>query len=105
MFFDLNVGPFLSGGSDKTPNAGGFSLNAPFKQIAGASMRRIVDFNNLNETRMVLPTGQSGIHNSPHYRDQARLFHLGKYRKSNFDEDYIKNKTGYRHMAFVPENK
>ena len=100
--FDLNVGPFPSGGSDKTPNAGGYSFNSPFKQTAGASMRRIVDFSNLNKTKMILPTGQSGIYNSPHYRDQAILFHNGKYRTVSFDETFIRNNKSYKRLNFVP---
>ena len=59
---NLNIGPFRSGGSDGTPNAGGYSRSKPFKQTSGASMRRIVDFNNLNETQFILPTGLSLIH-------------------------------------------
>ena len=66
--------------SNKTPNAGGFSLKTPYNQTAGASMRRIVDFSNLNKTKFILPTGQSGLPNSPHYRDQAEMYHSGKYR-------------------------
>ena len=82
--FNFSVGPYRSGGSNKTPNAGGFSLEAPYKQTDGASMRRVVDFNNLNETRFILPTGQSGLYDSPHYRNQADMYHKGEYRKTYF---------------------
>ena len=68
--FGFNVGPFLSGGSDKSPNAGSYSFSEPFAQTAGASMRRVVDFNNLNETQQIIPTGQSGLPHSKHYDDQ-----------------------------------
>ena len=100
--FDLNVGPFRSGGSDKTPNAGGYSFNKPYHQSAGASMRRIVDFNNMNETQFVLPTGQSGIPSSPHYRDQAEMYHSGEYRTTWFDEDYIRSSKHFRHLVLTP---
>ena len=101
--FRFNVGPYPSGGSDKTPNAGGYSFNKPFKQTAGASMRRIVDFSTLNRTRMVLPTGQSGLYNSPHYRDQAELYHNGKYRITHFDEGFIRTSDNYRRLILVPK--
>ena len=42
--FGFNVGPYLSGGSDKSPNAGSYSFSDPYAQTAGASMRRVVDF-------------------------------------------------------------
>ena len=100
--FNLEVGPFRSGGSDKTPNAGGYSFNRPYKQTSGASMRRIVDFNNMNETQFIIPTGQSGIPSSPHYKDQAEMYRKGLYRTTYFDEDYIRNSDQFRHMKFLP---
>ena len=103
--FNLNVGPFRSGGSDKTPNAGGYSFNKPYHQTAGASMRRIVDFNNMNETQFILPTGQSGMPSSSHYRDQAEMYHSGKYRTTWFNEDFIRSPENdhlFRHLIFNP---
>ena len=100
--FSLNIGPYISGGSSWTPNAGGYSLSNPFKQTSGASMRRIVDFDNLNETKMIIPTGQSGLHNSPHYSDQALLYHSGKYRITYFDEKYIRNDVRFRKLVITP---
>lgn len=100
--FGLSVGPFRSGGSDKSPNAGGYSFNKPYHQNAGASMRRIVDFGNMNETQFILPTGQSGIPSSPHYRDQAEMYHSGEYRTTWFDEDYIRTSKHFRHLILTP---
>ena len=100
--FSLNIGPYLSGGSDVTPNAGGYSLTKSFKQTSGASMRRIVDFSDLNNTQMIIPTGQSGLHNSPHYGDQASLYHSGQYRNTSFEEDHIKNSGRFKHLELYP---
>ena len=99
--FDFSVGPYRTGGSDKTPNAGGYSFHKPYHQTSGASMRRIVDFSNMNETQFILPTGQSGISNSPHYRDQAELYHNGHYRTTWFDETYIRESERFRHLVLV----
>ena len=100
--FGFNIGPYFSGGSDKSPNAGGYSFNDPYKQIAGASMRRIVNFDNLNETYMVIPTGQSGLYNSKHYSDQAHLFHSGKYRKTWFNESHIRSSEDFDRLILIP---
>ena len=100
--FSLNIGPYLSGGSDVTPNAGGYSLTKGFKQTSGASMRRIVDFSDLNNTQMIIPTGQSGLHDSPHYGDQASLYHSGQYRNTSFEEDHIKNSGRFKHLELYP---
>ena len=101
--FGFNVGPFEQGGSDKTPRAAGYSTSKPYIETAGASMRRIVDFNNLNETQFILPTGQSGLYNSPHYDDQADMFQKGEYRTTWFDEDYIRSAKNFRHLKLIPK--
>lgn len=101
--FGFNVGPFESGGSSRTVRAGGYKYTKPYKQTAGASMRRIVDFNNLNETQFILPTGQSGLHHSPHYDDQALMYNAGEYRTTWFDENFIRNSDAFRHLIVVPK--
>jgi|TARA_Y100000031_G_scaffold142762_1_gene172566 penicillin amidase len=100
--FSLNVGPFFSGGSDKTVRAGGFSYLEPFMQTAGASMRRIVDLNNLDKINFILPTGQSGHPHSPHYRDQAESYNKGKYKTTCFNEEIIKKDKGFRKLTITP---
>ena len=100
--FSLNVGPFLSGGSDVTPNAGGYSVHKGFNQTSGASMRRIVDFSNMNNTQMIIPTGQSGLHNSTHYKDQAPLYHSGEYRTTRFEESYIRQNDKFKKLRLLP---
>tara|TARA_Y100000814_G_scaffold293430_1_gene274960 strand:+ start:3707 stop:6112 length:2406 start_codon:yes stop_codon:yes gene_type:complete len=100
--FNLSVGPYRSGGSDKTPNAGGYSFQDPYNQTSGASMRRIVDFSDLNETQLILPTGQSGIPSSPHYKDQADMYHKGLYRTTRFSEDYIRSSDGFKKLVLIP---
>ena len=101
--FGFNVGPFLSGGSDKTVRAGGFSYANPYKQTAGASMRRIVDFDDLNVTQFILPTGQSGHPHSPHYKDQSQLYNRGKYKTTHFSESQIKKSDKYRKLLLLPK--
>ena len=65
-------------------------------------MRRIVNFDNLNETYMVIPTGQSGLYNSKHYSDQAHLFHSGKYRKTWFNESHIRSSEDFDRLILIP---
>ena len=101
----LNIGPFKSGGSSLTPNAGGYAFGKDFQQTSGASMRRIVDFSNLNKTKSILPTGQSGLQRSPHYSDQASIYHSGRYRTIKFDERAIKRDNKMRKLTLIPSEK
>jgi penicillin amidase len=59
-----------------------FNLNGDgiYKVTSGPAMRIILDFENVEKSISVLPTGQSGNRFSRHYRDQAKLFVKGKYR-------------------------
>ena len=98
----LNVGPYRSGGSSLTPNAGGYKFGDSFAQTSGASMRRVVDFSDLNNTQMILPTGQSGNVKSNHYKDQSELYHNGGYRKTMFDLDQIKADKNIKHLVLTP---
>ena len=98
----LNVGPYRSGGSSLTPNAGGYKFGDSFNQTSGASMRRVVDFSDLNNTQMILPTGQSGNVKSAHYKDQAELYHSGGYRRTVFDLEEIKADKHIRHLVLIP---
>ena len=103
--FSLNVGPYKSGGSSLSPNAGGYSFTNNFKQTSGASMRRIVDFSDLNRTKTILPTGQSGLHKSINYKDQAELYHSGGYRTTRFYESYIRRSIEFDHLQFLPNSQ
>ena len=56
-----------------------FSSRRPFENTSGASMRAIYDFADLDDSRFILPTGQSGILFSDHYDDQMPLWLAGEY--------------------------
>ncbi len=59
-------------------------------------MRRIVDFSDLDSSKIILPTGQSGLHNSPHYNDQSDLYHFGRYRNTLFTESAVRSDSTFR---------
>ena len=101
--FGFNVGPFESGGSSTTVNNGEYSLSAPFRQVVGASFRRIVDLAEMNQTQFIIPTGQSGLPGSPHYSDQADMYNSGRYRTTLMDETTIRN-SGFRKLLLVPSS-
>jgi penicillin amidase len=88
----FNVGPFNAQGGNETLNNAGFDLvstekvnNATF----GPQMRIIIDFDDVNNSLSVAPTGQSGNFMSPHYSDQAQLFVEGKFRRQLMDKKEI----------------
>lgn len=76
----FRVGPFPTGGTHSTVNVGYYFLSSPYTCTVGASMRQIMNLADINDTRVILPPGQSGQLYHPHYDDQVPLWLNGAYR-------------------------
>jgi penicillin amidase len=68
-----------------------FKLNGEgiYKVTSGPAMRIILDFDAVDNSISILPTGQSGNRFSKHYADQARLFVTGGYRPQLMNRNEI----------------
>jgi penicillin amidase len=68
-----------------------FKLNGEgiYKVTSGPAMRIILDFEAVENSVSVLPTGQSGNRFSKHYADQAKLFVKGGYRPQLMNRNRI----------------
>ena len=82
----LNVGPFPMNGSSNTVNAIG---REPYSSKAGPSERSIIDLADLDNSYIVIPTGQSGHPFDRHYNDQAGLYNSGQYRPAHFSREAV----------------
>ncbi|MBX7109861.1 MAG: penicillin acylase family protein [Chitinophagales bacterium] len=80
LFF--NVGPAPVKGGMEVINNTGFDLkrSGKFESTYGPAMRILIDFNDVDHSLSVIPSGQSGNPVSPHYGDQFGLYNTGKYR-------------------------
>lgn len=76
----LSSGPHPVPGHSMTVNNTQYEWHAPYGQVLGASIRRIVDLSDLSKSESILPTGQSGNPLSDHFGDQTELWLSGKYR-------------------------
>ena len=74
----LDVGPFPQQGGRATPNASGFDPRT-FRQLAGASVRVVVDVGQWDNSRAINTPGQSGDPDNRHYRDLAPMWLKGEY--------------------------
>lgn len=98
----FNVGPLPAPGGNETVNCSGFPLtpNGHYKVSYGPAMRVVIDFDDVENAKSILPTGQSGNFMSKHYRDQAQMYLDGKSRKMMMNKNEIsklKNK-----LALIP---
>jgi penicillin G amidase len=92
----FNVGPFEIAGSNEVINNLLFSYSdsGVYKVKAGPSTRRIIDFSDVENNISILPTGQSGVPGSPHYKDQSEMYVAGKFRKMKLNKkEIIKTST------------
>ena len=90
--FQLNIGPFPNSGSLHTVNVAGYGTPVrdtastrvhgappPFVNRYGPSQRHVVDMAAVDDAGgFVIPTGQSGVPTSRHYRDQTPMWREGR---------------------------
>ena len=60
-----------------------------FEVFSGPAMRVSLDFEDVNASESILPTGQSGNVFSPYYDNQADMYHTGEFRKQRMDKEEI----------------
>lgn len=85
----FNVGPFEVGGSGTTVNNGEYHFTRPYEMALGPSMRKIIDFADVNGALSVIPSGQSGQPLHDHYSDQTPLWKNGEYHTLPLDPDAV----------------
>jgi penicillin amidase len=73
----FNRGPFETGGGDGIVNATGWAPYEGFGVTWVPSMRMVVDLDDLDASRWVQLTGQSGHAFDPHYTDQTEAWAAG----------------------------
>ncbi|HET7229802.1 MAG TPA: penicillin acylase family protein [Longimicrobium sp.] len=76
----LNIGPFPNAGSGNTVKVAGYGgRTPPFVNRYGPSQRHVVDMADVDgDGGFVIPTGESGIPTSRHYRDQTPMWRTGR---------------------------
>lgn len=76
----FNRGPYELGGGSSIVNAIGWDVSIGYDVDWVPSMRMVVDFDDLDESRWINLTGASGHAFNPHYDDQAPLWQRGELR-------------------------
>jgi penicillin amidase len=96
----INVGPMERAGSQFTPNRSSYSAT-DFRDTVGPSLRIVVDLGNWDNSRAMNHPGQSGIPDSPHYRDLAPLWQRGEYFPLLYTRKAVEKATETR-ITLVP---
>ncbi len=99
----FNVGPYEVDGANEVINNLMYLLSEDgvYKVSGGPSTRRVIDFSDVENSVSILPTGQSGVISSQHYKDQAKMYSEGKFRKMKMNKtEIIKTATKF---IFLPK--
>ena len=100
----FNVGPFSVKGSREVINNLFFPYTDEenYKVSSGPSTRRVIDFSDIENSKSILPTGQSGNPLSKHYKDQAEMYINGEFRKMMMNKEEIET-TSKSVLILKPE--
>jgi penicillin amidase len=99
----FNIGPYPVSGNQLTVNKKQYDYTNPYNTLVGASQRMIVDMSDPPASLHVLPTGQSGLLGSPHYRDQTALYLNGEYHQVWTDRRQLID-SGAEQLVLAPGN-
>lgn len=89
----FNHSPVPTAGGKDLVNATGWNSSAGYEVDAVPSMRMIVDLSNLNESRWIQLTGNSGHAFHPNYDDQLELWRTGQLLTFRFDQATIEKEN------------
>ena len=89
------------GGDEQTVNNAGFEGDGPFDVYVVASWRAVYDLADLDESKGILPTGQSGNPASPHWNDQTDAWAAGQLRPLPFTRAAVESAATDR-LTIVP---
>ena len=96
--FDLNRGPYETGGSFHTVCVYSYAFTDPFNVNHGASHRHVYSTADWNQSQTVIPTGVSGIPASRYYCDQTDTYIQLQYPKEDFSKTHVVKNARY-HMT------
>ncbi len=95
FFLGLNKGPYPVGGSFHTVSPYSYKLDKDFNAVDGASHRHVFDVSNWDNSKVVIPTGQSGIPGSQHYLDQLQDYIKGSFHPAWFSREKVEKNARY----------
>jgi penicillin amidase len=97
----FNSKPIPARGDNFTVDAASFSFDQPFTMNHGASQRYIADLSDLDQSRTVHTTGQSGQLFHPHREDFISLWQNVEYHPMLFSREQVEAHT-QAHLTLVP---
>jgi penicillin amidase len=89
----FTAGEVEVGGDEQTVAQALYEPGVPFAVAVIPSWRQIVDLGDLDASVGVIPTGQSGNPESPHFRDQLELWASGRHHPMPFGREAVEREA------------
>lgn len=83
----IDIGPYPIGGDQTTLLNTSFKYYEPFENYLGPSMRQIVDLSNINNSLIIITSGQSEHIGNKNYKDQSLMWLSGDYINLNTNKE------------------
>ena len=94
--FKLARGPFRVGGSYHTVSPYSYNLQNPFKSTDGASHRHVFSTADWDDSRVIIPTGVSGIPASDFFCNQSEMYIRYGYMHELFSKERVLEKSKFK---------
>ncbi len=94
--FHFNYGPIPAPGNATTVAPMAYKLSDPFDVNHGPSQRHIYTPDNWDNSFSVIPTGECGVPNSPHYCDQTEMYMKFQYHPDYFSREKVIENAKYK---------
>jgi penicillin amidase len=99
--FRLERGPYRAGGADHTVCAYTWSALNPFAVTNGASQRHVYNLLDPDDSRIIMPTGVSGIPASNFFCNQSDRYMKNQYLSESFTREKVERNAPYLE-TFIP---
>jgi penicillin amidase len=99
--FRLERGPYRAGGADHTVCPYSWSALKPFDVTNGASQRHVYNLLDPDDSRIIMPTGVSGIPASNFFCNQSERYMKNQYLSESFTREKVERNAPYL-GTFVP---
>ena len=96
--FKLERGPYRVGGSAHTICPYTFPILRPFTVTDGASQRHIYNLVNPDDSRIIMPTGVSGIPASDFFCNQTDMYIRNEYILESFSSEKVEKNALFRSL-------
>ena len=99
--FKLERGPYAVGGSYHTVSPYSYVLGQTFRSNHGSSHRHVFSTGDWDDSRVIIPTGVSGIPASDFYCNQTEMYINNEYMTELFSRESVLENAAFKSISII----